>query len=93
MDIVLLLMQQQQQQQQQQHQHQQQQQQQTFKFFFIKLPRYILRVLIQCNEGRQTFVFLFRHVGRATAPGQYNDQNAHSYLMGMQSGLTRPGLI
>jgi hypothetical protein len=55
---------------------------QMFKPFLIKLPRYILKFLIQCKEGRQTFVFLFRHVGRATAPGQYNDQIGHSYPMG-----------
>ncbi len=55
----------------------------TCKRFLIKLPWYILKFPIQCKKGRRTFVFLFRHVGRATAPGQYNDQIGHSYPKGM----------
>ncbi len=65
----------------------------VFKHFLIKLPWYILKFPIQCKKGRQTFVFFFCHVGRATAPGRYNDQIGYSYPKGKQLGLTRPGYI
>jgi hypothetical protein len=66
---------------------------QTFKRFLIKLSRFILKFSNTMQEGRLTFVFLFRHVGRATATGRYNVQIGHSYPYGTQTGLTSPGLI
>ena len=63
------------------------------KRFLIKLPRFILKFSNTMQEGRLTFVFLFGHVGRATATGQYNVQIGHSYPYGTQTGLTSPGLI
>ncbi len=63
------------------------------KRFLIKLPRFILKFSNTMQGGRLTLVFLFRHVGRATATGQYNVQIGHSYPYGTQTGLTSPGLI
>jgi hypothetical protein len=61
--------------------------------FPYKITQVYSKISNTMQEGRLTFVFLFRHVGRATAAGQYNVQIRHSYPYGTQSGLTSPGLI
>ena len=58
-----------------------------------KITQVYSKISNTMQEGRLTFVFLFCHVGRATAAGQYNVQIGHSYPYGTQSGLTSPGLI
>ncbi len=44
------------------------------KYFLNKLPGCYLIFSFTRFQGRQTFVVLFRHVGRATAPGRKNAQ-------------------
>ncbi len=63
------------------------------KTFPYKITQVYSKVSNAMQEGRLTFVFLFCHVGRATAARQYNVEIGQSYPYVKQSGLTSPGLI